>query len=80
MIGQFGVGFYSSYMVADKVIVVTKKAGDSNAYQWVSDGLGEYTISDATALFDRGTEITVHFKVDEDQFLDHFKVKTIIKN
>jgi molecular chaperone HtpG len=80
LIGQFGVGFYSSYMVADKVSVLTKKAGEKEAYQWVSDGLGEYSISDSNSSFERGTEITVHLKEKEDQFLDHFRVKTIIKN
>jgi molecular chaperone HtpG len=80
LIGQFGVGFYSSYMVADKVRVLTKKAGESEAYEWVSDGLGEYTISDANVSFDKGTEITVYLKDGEDTFLDHFRVKTIIKN
>jgi molecular chaperone HtpG len=79
LIGQFGVGFYSSYMVAKKVDVATKKAGEKNGYLWSSDGLGEYDISDLDVSFDRGTEITISFKDNEDEFLDHFKIKTIIK-
>ena len=47
LIGQFGVGFYSSYMVADKVEVITKKAGEDNAYKWTSDGKSGYQITDA---------------------------------
>jgi len=79
LIGQFGVGFYSSYMVASSVSVLTKKAGEDQAYNWISDGRGEYNISKADVNFDRGTEITISLKEDEDQFLDHFKVKNIIK-
>ena len=80
LIGQFGVGFYSSYMVADKVVVVSKKAGEKKAYQWSSDGNGEYQIEDAKASFERGTEVVLHIKESEDTYLDHFRVKNIIKN
>ncbi len=80
LIGQFGVGFYSSYMVADKVDVVSRKAGEEQAYSWNSDGQGEYSISDAKGSFPRGTEITMHLKKDDDSYLDHFRLKHIIKN
>ena len=80
LIGQFGVGFYSCYMIADKVAVTSKKAGEKEAYKWSSDGNGEYQIEDATATFARGTEIILHVKETEDTYLDHFRVKNIIKN
>ena len=80
LIGQFGVGFYSSYMVADKVEVVSKKAGEKKAYKWVSDGQGEYSVEDAKAHFVRGTEVVLHIKDGEDTYVDHFRVKNIIKN
>jgi molecular chaperone HtpG len=80
LIGQFGVGFYSSYMVSDKVDVITKKAGEKEAFLWSSKGEGEYSIKDTKADFERGTEITLHIKESEDAYLDHFKVKHIIKS
>ncbi len=80
LIGQFGVGFYSSYMVADKVVVISKKAGEKQAYKWISDGNGEYSVEESEATFVRGTEIVLHIKKDEDTYIDHFRVKNIIKN
>ena len=77
LIGQFGVGFYSSFMVADKVTLTTRKAGSDKAVQWESDGKGEFTISDAerdTA----GTTITLHLREDETEYVDDFRVKHII--
>lgn len=79
LIGQFGVGFYSSYMVADKVIVSSKKAGEKNSYKWTSDGNGEYSVEDTEVDFVRGTEVILYIKKDEDKYLDHFRVKNIIK-
>lgn len=79
LIGQFGVGFYSSYMVADKVEVISKKAGESQSYKWTSDGMGEYSVEDVDADFARGTKVIVHIKEGEDVYLDHFRVKHIIK-
>lgn len=78
LIGQFGVGFYSVFMVADKVEVLSKKAGTKKAYRWVSDGIGEYTISDAKKE-KCGTEITMHIKKDADEFLEVTRLKNIIK-
>ncbi|MFV9846803.1 MAG: ATP-binding protein, partial [Rickettsia aeschlimannii] len=80
LIGQFGVGFYSSFMVADKVTVTSRKAGEDKVYTWESDGLGEYTVSDSDKEFTRGTEIVLHIKKEEDTFLDHFRLKHIVKS
>ncbi|AFC73607.1 molecular chaperone HtpG [Rickettsia montanensis] len=80
LIGQFGVGFYSSFMVADKVTVTSRKAGEDKIHIWESDGLGEYTVSDLDKEFTRGTEIVLHIKKEEDTFLDHFRLKHIVKS
>ena len=80
LIGQFGVGFYSAFIVADKVVVRSRKAGDSadNGVEWTSEGEGEYTIETITKE-SRGTEITLFLKDDEKEFADDFKLRTIIK-
>lgn len=78
LIGQFGVGFYSAFMVADKVRVVSKRAGSGEAWQWESDGLGEFKISAADASHARGTSITMHLKTGEDDYLDAFRLRHII--
>lgn len=80
LIGQFGVGFYSSFMVADSVHVTTRKAGENNVYSWVSDGLGQYTVSGSDRIFNRGTEILLHIKPEEEEFLDNFRLKHIVKS
>jgi len=81
MIGQFGVGFYSSFMVADKVSVKSKKAGSNEAFSWVSDGKNSYEISELTEDFTRGTEISLHLKEEfKDDYLDKFKIKNIIES
>lgn len=79
LIGQFGVGFYSAFIVADKVSVRTRAAGaaaDEGVF-WESAGEGEYTIADITKA-DRGTEITLHLREGEDEFLDAWRVRSII--
>lgn len=78
LIGQFGVGFYSSFMVADKVEVVSRHAGEDQAWQWTSDGKGAFTVSEATRD-GRGTTITVHLKEDEAEFADPQRVRQIVK-
>lgn len=78
LIGQFGVGFYSVFMIADKVEVLSRKAGEEKAYLWSSDGIGEYTISDAEKV-DHGTAITLHIKDEASEFLEIQRVKNIIK-
>ncbi|WP_253308616.1 MULTISPECIES: molecular chaperone HtpG [unclassified Rickettsia] len=81
LIGQFGVGFYSGFMVADKITVTSRKAGEDNVYSWESDGLGEYTVSDSGREFTRGTEVVLHVKKEEvDSYLDHFRLKHIVKS
>jgi molecular chaperone HtpG len=78
LIGQFGVGFYSSFIIADEVVVETRKAGDTKAYQWSSKADGEYTIEDIKKDT-RGTKITLHLKKDEEEFLDSWRLQAIIK-
>ena len=80
LIGQFGVGFYSAFIVADKVVVRSRKAGDSaeNGVEWTSEGEGEFTIETINKAT-RGTEITLFLKEDEKEFADDFKLRSIIK-
>ncbi len=78
LIGQFGVGFYSVFMVADKVDVISRKASAEKAHVWSSDGKGKYTIDEA--LKDtRGTEIKMHIKDEASEFLLEERLKHIIK-
>ena len=77
LIGQFGVGFYSVFMVADKVSVLTRRAGDDQAVLWESDGKGEFTISEAHKDT-VGTSISLHLREDETEYLDDFRLKHII--
>ena len=77
LIGQFGVGFYSAFMVADRVEVVSRKAGAAEAARWISDGQGEYTVAEADKA-KRGTEVTLHIKDDEAEFLEPMRLRTII--
>lgn len=79
LIGQFGVGFYSVFMVAQKVELTTKKAGsDAPAVRWTSDGQGEYEI-DSAAKEEPGTEIKIYLKGDAEQYLESWKLSGIIK-
>ncbi|MEP0336841.1 MAG: molecular chaperone HtpG [Alphaproteobacteria bacterium] len=78
LIGQFGVGFYSAFMVADLVEVVTRKAGTDTAVKWASDGRGEFTIEDA-ARDTRGTDVIVHLKKDEKEYLEPARIEHIVR-
>ncbi|STQ85328.1 molecular chaperone HtpG [Helicobacter muridarum] len=78
LIGQFGVGFYSCFMVAQKVVVNTKKALDSKAWTWISDGSGEYEVLESTKE-DCGTEISLYLKDDQKEFTSRWSVENIIK-
>jgi len=81
LIGQFGVGFYAAFMVADQVSVVSRKAGETQAWKWVSDGKGEFEIGEAERANDnqgRGTDIVLHIKKDAEEFLEKIRVSTII--
>ncbi len=77
LIGQFGVGFYSAFMVADRVTVTSRKAGDDASWQWESDGSGSYTVSEAPQA-PRGTSITLHMKPDAKDYLDRHKLGHIV--
>ncbi len=79
LIGQFGVGFYSVFMVADEVTLVSRKAGDeaTAGTQWRSSGKGKYTLEDATRE-QTGTSITLHLRKDEDEFLEDYRLRSII--
>ncbi len=80
LIGQFGVGFYSAFIVADKVTVRTRAAGeptDAGVF-WESAGEGDYTIA-IIPKEDRGTEITLHLREGEDEYLDNWKIRSVIK-
>ncbi len=78
LIGQFGVGFYSVFMVADHVDVITKKAGEEQAYKFSTDGTGEYEITPVTKE-EHGTVIYMKLKEDEKEFLDKWRVEEVIK-
>ena len=78
-IGQFGVGFYASFMVADTVEVITRRAGeDSIAYRWRSKGDGQYT-TEETEKESPGTDVILHLREDEDEYLDHWRLRSIVK-
>jgi molecular chaperone HtpG len=78
LIGQFGVGFYSSFIIADKVTLTTRRAGSNEAVRWESTGEGDYTLEDVEKA-GRGTEITLHLREGEDEFLSDWKLKSIIR-
>jgi len=78
LIGQFGVGFYSAFIVADRVEVLTRKAGEEVAVRWVSDGEGEFTVV-AAEKGERGTEITLHLREDEAEFLEASRIEHIVR-
>ncbi len=78
LIGQFGVGFYSSFILADKVTLITRRAGETEATQWQSSGEGDFTIESADKA-GRGTDVTLHLREGEDEFLNDWKIKTIIR-
>ena len=79
LIGQFGVGFYSSFMIADKVEVISRKAGKKKVNKWTSNGEGTYSIEEVNEEYPRGTRITLYLKKDEEQFLDKIYLGNIIK-
>jgi molecular chaperone HtpG len=78
LIGQFGVGFYSAFIVADKVTLTTRKAGVAEAVRWESAGEGDYTL-ESVEKANRGTEIVLHLKDGEEEFLNAWKIRSIIK-
>ncbi|CAK0745711.1 Chaperone protein HtpG [uncultured Gammaproteobacteria bacterium] len=78
LIGQFGVGFYSAFMVAEKVEVQTRKAGEQHGWRWLSDGKGEYTIDEATGL-SRGTRVILHLRDGDKEFMEEFRLSSIVR-
>lgn len=79
LIGQFGVGFYSAFIVADKVTVTSRRAGlgKEHGVSWESKGDGEYTVSNVEKE-SRGTEITLHLKADDDEFLNDWRLRSVV--
>jgi molecular chaperone HtpG len=78
LIGQFGVGFYSAFIVADKVTVETRRAGSDAAVRWESEGEGEFTI-ESIERAERGTRVTLHLKDDETEFAESFRIESLIR-
>ena len=78
LIGRFGVGFYAAFMVADKALVTSRKAGSAKAFSWESDGLGTFTVEEAEKS-PRGTTIVLHLKEDALDFLDAWKIESVVK-
>ncbi len=78
LIGQFGVGFYSAFMVADKVTVLTKKAGEEKGWIWESDGKGTFTLNE-TNNAPNGTSITLHLKKGFEEYVDPIRLRTIVR-
>lgn len=80
LIGQFGVGFYSSFIIADKVTVISRRAGlpADQAVRWESAGEGDFSV-EAVEKAGRGTEVTLHLREGEDDFLDAWRLKSIIR-
>src|SRR5690606_5094973 len=85
-IGQFGVGFYSAFMVADRVEVFSRKAGESQGWHWVSDGKGSFTVSESPAGGNgqeaapaRGTRIVLHLKADKRDYLEPQRLRHVVK-
>src|SRR5262245_31426404 len=77
LIGQFGVGFYAAFMVADQVTVVSRKAGEAPSWKWVSDGKGEFEVGEAERG-SRGTDVILHIRKDAEEFLDKARISSII--
>jgi len=81
LIGQFGVGFYSSFIVADRVTLTTRRAGSTQAVRWECDmtkGAGEYTVEPAEKA-GRGTDVTLHLREGEDELLEEHRLKSIVR-
>lgn len=78
LIGQFGVGFYSAFIVADKVVVRTRRADAEEAVEWSSDGEGEYEVAVADKA-ERGTEVILHLREDDKEFLEPARLSTLVR-
>ena len=78
LIGQFGVGFYSAFMVADRVEVTSRKAGADHAFVWASEGAGEFTLAPATRET-AGSDVVLHMKADAEEYLEPIRLQTIVR-
>ena len=78
LIGQFGVGFYSAFMVADRVTVTSRRAGAEEAWTWASEGQGSYTLELATRA-EPGTDIVLHLKEDADEYLESYRLDQVVR-
>lgn len=78
LIGQFGVGFYAAFMVADRVEVTSRRAGSGEAWTWASEGHGEYTLSPGERE-EAGTTIVLHMKSDAEEYLEPYRLETVIR-
>ena len=78
LIGQFGVGFYSAFIVANRVTVLSRRAGADEAVRWESDGQGEFTV-EAASKPDRGTEVVLHLREDDREFLEPARLATLVR-
>ena len=81
LIGRFGVGFYSAFMVADRVEVATRRAGSNEAWLWTSQGKGKYSIAplDPASAPQVGARVTLHLNADSDEFLDAWRIENIVR-
>ncbi len=80
LIGQFGVGFYAAFMIADRVRVRSKSYKDDQANEWESDGTGVFQVVPIETPFDRGTEIILHLKDDAKEFIEEWKIREAIRS
>jgi molecular chaperone HtpG len=79
LIGQFGVGFYSAFMIADRVRVRTRGYADASGWEWESEGTGTFTVTPVEETLPRGTEVIIHLKDDAKDFASQWRIKEIIK-
>jgi molecular chaperone HtpG len=79
LIGQFGVGFYSSFMIANKVEVISRKFDDEKCWRWESEGTGQFMIAESEEKITRGVKIILHLKDDAGDFLDRFHIKHVVQ-
>jgi len=80
LIGQFGVGFYSAFMVADEVVVMSSKAGENIAHRWTSDGKTGFTVDKVMDKAPNGTRVVLHLREDAREFLDEYRLRHIVRS
>jgi molecular chaperone HtpG len=80
LIGQFGVGFYSAFMVADRVEVVARKTGEEHGWRWQSDGRSGFTIEEMASAPPRGTSVILHLRDDAKEFLDPYRLRQVVRS